>query len=414
MEILIYRHQISSQKKKNICTLYCRVTIDGQRAEIGSTSIKINFDEFDPSTQQIINNYNAQELNFIIEHEFKSKLYSIYNSLLLKNEIITAKKIKELFQCPVYSVRLIEIYDRFLKDFETKTIERVNSKNETMTAQRSASTLRPLNVCRNKLLTYLIDTKQTNLICDDLDERFFTKYEQWLFAVPHKQPTVVKHLRTLRQVTKYAKREKWIDFDPFAETQVDAEQIHDPKFLSQEQLLFWLRFEFSSKPAQEVADFFALCCLTGFHYIDLVQVVKNPSNYLRPGLDGKMWIYKPRQKTKIMAKVPIAYFQTIEQIVDKYGGWDKIPVKQNHYVNAWLKICVAEINLHLPDGQKIYEKLSVKHGRCTFTDTWFNVLGKETAALLPILGRTTSWGLDRYARVDERAVIVALKGKTGL
>ena len=105
MEILIYRHQISSQKKKNICTLYCRVTVDGQRAEIGSTSIKINFDEFDPSTQQIVNNYNAQELNFIIEHEFKSKLYSIYNSLLLKNEIITAKKIKELFQCPISSVR---------------------------------------------------------------------------------------------------------------------------------------------------------------------------------------------------------------------------------------------------------------------------------------------------------------------
>jgi len=410
MEILFYRRQTPAQRQKNTCTIYCRLTIDGQRVQIGSTNIKVKWDNFDPATQQIFEDYNSAELNFILEHEFKSKIYTIYNNLLLKKEPITARKIHELFNQNIKDpFSLIQIFDKFLEEFEKRTVIVSNKKNEKVIPQRSESTLRPLKVCRNKLLNYLISTNQVPVTTDDIDERFFTKYESFLYAVPHKQPTVVKHLRTLRQVTKYAKKEKLIDEDPFAQVQVEPEEIQDPKYLNQEQLLFWLNFDFSGKMAQEVADFFSLCCLTGFHYVDLVQVVQNPKEYLRQGLDGKIWIYKPRQKTKIMAKVPVTYFNTIEKIVEKYGGWDKIPVRQNHIMNAWLKICVAEINMHLPDGKKIYEKLSVKHGRCTFTDTWYNVLGKETAALLPILGRKTSWGLDRYGKADERAVIKALE-----
>lgn len=413
MEILFYRRKTLS-KGKSTCVLYCRVTVEGERANIGSTNIKIEHDEFDSESQKVVNNYNAAEFNFILEHEFKSRLYSIYNNLLLKKEPITARRIAELFNQNIKDpIRLIDVFDRFLKDFEEQTVDRTNSKKEIIKARRSPSTLRPLTVCRNKLLKFLISKKQVDLTCDDLDERFFFQFEKYLFKVPHKQPTVVKHLRTLKQVTKFAKREKLIDQDPFAELEVEPEQIQDPKYLNQEQLLFWLHFEFSSPKAQEAADFFSLCCLTGFHYIDLVQVVKNPKEYLRKGLDGKIWLYKPRQKTKIMAKVPVSYFNAIERVVNKYGGWEHVPVKQNHHLNAWLKICAAEINLHLPEGQKIYEKLSVKHGRCTFTDSWYNVLGKETAALLPILGRKTSWGLDRYGKADERAVIKALEKKVG-
>lgn len=272
MEVLFYRHQTSSQKKKGTCTIYCRLTIEGQRVEIGTTHIKVRFEDFDTQTQQIINDYNASEFNFQLEHEFKSKIYSIYNRLLLKNEIITARKIRELFnQVSQTPKTLIQIFDQFLEEFKKKTVVKVNNKKEQVAPQRSDSTLRPLTVCRNKLLNYLISINQVQITTDDLDERFFHQYEQYLFAVPHKQPTVVKHLRTLRQITKFAKREKWIEYDPFAEMEVAAEQIQDPKYLTQEQMLFWIHFDFSSKVAQEVADFFSLCCLTGFHFMDMVQ-----------------------------------------------------------------------------------------------------------------------------------------------
>lgn len=61
MEVLFYRHQTSSQKKKGTCTIYCRLTIEGQRVEIGTTHIKVRFEDFDTQTQQIINDYNASD-----------------------------------------------------------------------------------------------------------------------------------------------------------------------------------------------------------------------------------------------------------------------------------------------------------------------------------------------------------------
>ena len=65
-------------------------------------------------------------------------------------------------------------------------------------------------------------------------------------------------------------------------------------------------------------------------------------------------------------------------------------------------------NLYLPDELKVFKGLSVKHGRCTLTDYWLNELGNSVDDLLPILGRTSSRGLERYGRKDERAVIKAL------
>ena len=157
MEILFYRRQTPAQKKKNICTIYCRLTIEGQRVQIGSTNVKVKWEEFDPATQQVIENYNSAEFNFLLEHEYKSKLYSIYNNLLLKNEPITARKVHEIFnQNYMEPKSLIQIFDQFLDEFKKKTVVKVNNKKEQVAPQRSETTLRPLTLCRNKLLNYLI------------------------------------------------------------------------------------------------------------------------------------------------------------------------------------------------------------------------------------------------------------------
>lgn len=70
-----------------------------------------------------------------------------------------------------------------------------------------------------------------------------------------------------------------------------------------------------------MADLFVLNARTGFHYQDLIQIIKNPSDYIVTGIDGKQWIIKPRQKTEVEAKVPIDQFKEVKEIVSKYGGW---------------------------------------------------------------------------------------------
>lgn len=82
---------------------------------------------------------------------------------------------------------------------------------------------------------------------------------------------------------------------------------------------------FSHLITQEVTDLFVLYSRTGFHYQDLMQILRKPDAYIITGIDGRQWISKPRQRTGVDAKLPIEKFKEIKEIVDKYGGWEKLP-----------------------------------------------------------------------------------------
>ncbi len=416
MEILFWRHQSTAQKRLKTCTLYCRLTINGERADLGSTNIEIPIEDFDTKGQEVnSSNPHSVQLNLRLQEEFKTPILTIYTDFLLKRQPISADAIKRIFiKVDKPNVRLLDAYAKFIADFKIKTKPSIDRKGRKKEPRRSASTIKPLNTCRNKILTYLIEQKEQHICIEELDENWFARYENWLYEINHEQSTIVKHLRTLKQITEWSfKTMKLASFDPFVHCKVEQEETKDPNFLTEEQFQRWISHKFSSKMTQEVADVFAIYCRTGFHYTDLKQVIENPSAFLKKGLDGNTWIYKPREKTEVKAKVPIAFFKEINPIIEKYGGWEKLPMKQNTHLNQWLKICAADINMHLPEELKIYEFLSVKHGRGTMTDYWFNELGNNDNSLLPILGRKSKAGLERYGRPDERAVIKDMNKKTG-
>lgn len=413
MEILFWRHQTASQKRKGTCTIYCRITVAGQREDIGSTNIKTYYDWFNTERGKIEpDDPFYVEKNTRINEEFARPIMNIYNEITLKGKSVSAAEIKARFMSSGNTIRIIDLYDRYIDYFRnlTKVPELSLNKNKKKKPRRSASTLRPLSTCRNKMLTYLLEKRLQGVMVDNLTERFIKEYENWLWEQGHEQSTVVKHLRTFKQITKWGYREaKIISVDPCADIKVDKEEEKEPVFLTQEQFEFWRDFKFSNSFAQQCADLFTVYCRTAFHYQDLKQVIAKPEAYFKTGLDGKSWIYKPREKTEEIAKIPVSAFQDLDPVIQKYGGWRNLPIKANETLNDWLKICVAEINLYLPEDKRIFEGLSVKHGRTTFANWWINVLGNSTESLLPIMGRKSADGLNRYVRPDERAVIAALK-----
>lgn len=417
MEILFYRRSSPAQKRKGTCSIQCRLTIDGERAELGSTHIEVAIDHFDDKTKRVLYlDPNAQLHNLRLQQEYETRILAIYNDFVVKRMPIKAKRIKKVFlgQEDNDSLRLMDCYDVYLIDYEKRTKVQTDDdrkKRKKRKKRLSPSSLKPLKNCRKKMLEYLILTHNTSISIGELDHIFFEDYEQYLWNIKdYDESYIVKQLRVLTTITRWLKRKKLISNNPFADIVVENEEGKDPHKLDLEQFEAWCNFEFSNKHAQLVADVFKLYCRTGFHYKDLRQVIKNPDLYFRKGLDGNMWIYKPREKTEEIAKIPIeAFDKSIKPVIDKFGGWKNIPIPSNNTMNDWLKICVAQINFSLPQELKIYEGLSVKHGRTTFAYFWINVLGRTKESLLPILGRKSDWGLDRYVRVDERAVIAQLK-----
>jgi hypothetical protein len=210
---------------------------------------------------------------------------------------------------------------------------------------------------------------------------------------------VAKHSQTIRNMLTWAKLAKLIHDNPLEGYRVKGAVFDDPIFLTEEQFQTLRSHEFDNPHVQQAADVFIVLCRCGFHYGDLRDFVKKYKTAIKTGVDGEPWLIKERIKTKVKIHVP--QFSEVKEIIDKYGGWENLPLTSGVKFNYWLKVIAGKLNFH-PD-------LSSKAGRKTFTDWCYNTLHLSTDSVMVLLGRKSSKGLEVYGRPDERRVAAELE-----
>lgn len=391
MEILFWRHSTPAQRKQGTCTLYLRITANGLRSELGSTGIKLFSANWLDQAQRV----NSKDAHSNFKNEqlalIETRLLAIYNELLRKNQGISSDRIKRIYLKPdaIAYLTAFSLFENTYKK-DTEIAESTKSKLKTIKAS---------------VVSFLTEKKLQNILVEEFDHEMMNEYRQWSKQQGWKDSYYLRNMRGAKRITEFAKTKKLIDFDPLEDYKVGREKIARPHYLDSIQLTIWKNHKFQSATAQKVADLFVLYARTGFHYQDLMQVIKKPNDYVMTGIDGKQWVMKPRQKNEVEAKVPVHQFPEIEEIVGKYGGWGKLPVMANSTLNDWLKICAADINMHLEKFFQVYPGLSVKHGRSSFCDFCLNELVLPEKAILTMMGRESASELKRYARSDERGVV---------
>lgn len=395
MEILFWKHATTKQERSGLCTLYLRITVNGSRTEIGSTGITISAKDWNVDGQKItgrdpLNNLKNEQLKGL-----EMRLWGIFNDLVRRNEKVTVDRIKRAYMLPP-AVSYMSAFDEYMKIYEKRK-------------DVSESSKKTLRNHRQLVLRFLADNNLREILVEEFTPDVMEDYRAWCKGSGYKDSYFTRSARSFGAVTKFAKKKKWISENPLDDYKIGHERIERPEYLDSVQLGSWKNHHFTHPTAQKVADLFVLYARTGFHYQDLIQIIKNPSDYIITGIDGKQWIVKPRQKTEVEAKVPIDQFPEVKAIVSKYGGWGKVPTFSNAKMNDWLKLCAAEVNMKLVPAQRIYPELSVKHGRTSFCDYCLNELGLSREAILTMMGRISAAELDRYVRSDERAVIAAFK-----
>ncbi|WP_158547914.1 phage integrase SAM-like domain-containing protein [Dyadobacter luteus] len=391
MEILFWRHSTAAQKKHGSCTLYLRITVNGERADLGSTGIKVFSGHWIDQAQRI--NGKDPYANFKNEQVAlaQTRLLAIYNELLRKNQGISADRIKRLHQRPE-SVTYLTAFDLFEKEYYKDSSIAKSTKDRLKTVKQS-------------IVSFLLEQRLQNILIEEFDTAVMNNYRQWCKSQNFKEGYYLRNMREVKRITEFAKSKKLIDFDPLEDYKIGREKIAKPVYLDSVQLSIWKSHKFQNSSAQQVADLFVLYARTGFHYRDLMQVIKKPKDYVTTGIDGKQWVMKPRQKNEIDAKVPVHEFPEVKEIVDKYGGWSKLPTMANSTINDWLKICVADFNMHVEPFFRVYNGLSVKHGRSSFCDYCLNELVLPEKSILTMMGRESASELKRYARADERGIV---------
>ncbi|WP_165358892.1 phage integrase SAM-like domain-containing protein [Spirosoma sordidisoli] len=393
MDISLWLHD---SKKPGKAQVYCKISIKGERVDIGSTGITIWKDHWDASTRRVLDDdpmahFKNEQLSAI-----ESQLYAIYNDLFRRQAVITAGKIKRMFLRGGEGASLLSAFELFLLDVKSNP-------------DRTAGTWETYDDVRIKLIDFLISEKSLDLPAEDFDEDWLKRYRRWMKTIPvggktgHADSYVRKHSQTIKQVLRFAKRKHLAAVNPLDGVRIPDVKYGSPLFLTDEEFERLKKHKFTNPHMQEVADVFIIYCRTGFHYADLKDFVTKHQTALRRGIDGKTWLIKDRVKTEVTARVP--QFKEVASIVNKYGGWENLPIKSNKTMNQWLKLIAGELKFH--------PELSTKAGRKTFTDWCYNTLHLTTDAVKVLLGRSSDKGLEVYGRPDERRVIGELEQSAG-
>lgn len=383
MEILFWKHKCSNPQ---FAKIYLRITIDGKRAELGSTNILVHQDDWDNEKKRV--KHTDPHYSFKNE-QLASKvtdLMAIYNDFLRKKKPFTVQQVKFIFENqdePTF----IQGFDKWLLEVKTDP-------------KRSKGTYKTYNNHRNKLVEYLIKKKKHLMYFQDFELRDLLQYRTYLETeAGFAEATVRKHSQTIAQVMKWGRLHKIIPQDNLAGYRIPMDRDKPLIYLTLEQFEKLKNHQFKNKAAQEVADVFIVYCRTGFHYQDLRDIKDEFKKAIVKGIDGKSWIYWERIKTKIVAKVP--FFKEVDDIITKYDGWENLPIKSNQKMNDWLKIIAAELDFP--------ESLSVKAGRKTFTDWLMNVKGWRKESVKVVLGLKTDRSLEAYGKADERRVVLEME-----
>ncbi|WP_045114409.1 site-specific integrase [Microscilla marina] len=153
----------------------------------------------------------------------------------------------------------------------------------------------------------------------------------------------------------------------------------------------------SKSALYRVRDCFLFQCFTGLAYIDTYNL---NGDDLLVGVDKRNWIVKKRQKTKVVAKVPI--IKSAQDILDRYahniGKYDGrlLPVyASNSAYNKYIKKLMKEVGID--------KKISSHSARFTFAEI-LRTSGAALDNIKDVLGHSEKKMTEHYAKMTDSTI----------
>ncbi|WP_185155583.1 site-specific integrase [Rudanella paleaurantiibacter] len=412
MEKLFWAH--ASKKNPDYITLYFRITLDGSRAELGSTGIKIHHKHWNAEAQRVTaRSAEAQQYNHTLDI-WREKAQAIYNELLLKKVPFTANNIKTLFRQQGRGFTFLYCFELYLKQL---------SRDPDITF----GTWKTYDVVRKKIEAYLKETNQLELPIENFTKGILEKYRTWMRIDQQRAPnTIRKHTATIKQVHTWAYLNDYSMKDCLQGYRVPSVKAGTPISLNTEELLTLLTHDFSNFPVLgEVRDQFLISCFSGLAYADLKTlrsehlVIRSVQTHEDEVPSNLTWLLKDRIKTDITARQPL--HPVVRMILDKYEGRpEEMHVRPNQKTNLYLKLIAMHCGINKPltthVGRKTFANLCLNGG--LYSDAFavvcpavgqFKNTKFSTESTIAMMGRTSAKGLEVYATPGEQSIMLELK-----
>lgn len=376
---------------KGEVTIYLRITVDGQSAEL-STKRKCNPLRWNQHAERATGNKDAvKNINAYLD-TLQEKVYEIKRRLIEHNKPITAVTVRDIL------LGREDVHDKPRMLLEI--FQHHNDQVATLVGKGyAAGTLERYTTSFKHTRSFMEwKYKVSDMDIRRLDFEFISEYEFWLRSVRNcDHNTSMKYLANFRKIVKRCLQNGWLTRDPFMGFSMAKKEV-ERHALSIEELQSIAKKNFDTERLNHIRDIFLFSCYTGLAYADVKKLRRSE---ITSGIDGGKWIYSKRQKTNTLSRIPL--LPKALEILDRYANHSQcllpdtvLPVLSNQKMNAYLK--------EIADLCGIHKRLTFHIARHTFATTITLSNGVPIETVSNMLGHKNIRTTQHYAKILDNKI----------
>lgn len=374
--------------KAGLTPILARITTNGVSKEI-YIQCSVPADKWNQSKERATGKDKlCQQINSYLD-DYRARILEARQELIAKGYEGNCIQIKERLQNPAtLSIMFLAELAKYCEKRQAEVGVRITQ----LTANKYHRVLRYLR-------EYVASAyRKEDLLLSAVGYEFLDGFNTFLqTAHKCKHNGAVNLLDCVKNFTRYCLRNEWIEKDPFRNYKLKEEHNKEKDHLTREELETLLRKRLPNERLDRIRDVFAFCCFTGLAFTDAEHLRRE---HIRTDDNGTTWIYKPREKTAVMSRIPLLPYPMI--LLEKYerdaelrATGKLLPVPSNQKMNAYLKeiadICNIPKNLTTHCARHTFACLAVEYGMP------IDVLAK-------ILGHSNTNMTRHYAKFSEQLI----------
>ena len=283
-KILFY---INRQKTKadGKTAIFCRVTIDGKSAVMttGEECLPAEWNSRQGTTgEKKINQHLAA---------FRELVEKTYSEMLTKDGVVSAELLKNRLQ----GVAAAPATLLTMSEAELQSVKACVGRS------RSEGTYRN-HTYSDKMLREWIENKgRKDILIDAVTDGMFEDFRFYLKKKRFAAKTVNRHLCWLSRLMYRAVSKRVIRYNPFEDATYEKEE-RQIRFLQKSDVAKLMALKVNDKEAEQARQMFLFSCFTGLAIADMERL---KFSHIQTAADGRRYIRKERQKTKVESVVPL-------------------------------------------------------------------------------------------------------------
>jgi len=399
---ILYHIRKAKGKSDGLAGIYCRITVDGSRAEM-SISRKVPIDKWDVLAGRVKGvSANAQEINELIR-SIENAILDKQREFIKQGASFTATDLRDAYLGKNQNYKkLLELF----KEHNDKIFRLIS------TGEYALGTYKRYDTVYNHLEEYIkLNYQCSDIPIKNIDYKFIEDFAFYLKSEKScANNTALKYIRNFKKIMRIAQAHNYISKDPFINWKMKKKIVHR-EFLSEDEIKSMSEKDFEMDRLNQVRDIFIFACFTGLAYIDVQKLTHDD---ILLGIDGSKWIKIRRTKTDTPSSIPI--LPEAQRILNKYADYPQkvnmnklLPVASNQKVNAYLK--------EIAVGCKIKKTLTFHLARHTFATTVTLSRGVPIETVSKMLGHTNLSTTQHYAKVLDLKIsrdMLALKERESI